>query len=63
MMRILAILLLCFVVVNLFVALYHLLREKSGSAKTVRALTVRVVLSVVLFLLIIVSAHFGWSPK
>lgn len=62
MLRIVAILLVCFIIVNLFIGLWHLLREKSSSRKMVRALTIRVVLTVVLFALIIVSAHFGWLP-
>lgn len=62
MLRVVAILLICFIIVNLFIGLWHLLREKSSSRKMVRALTIRVVLTVLLFALIIVSAHFGFFP-
>ena len=62
MLRVAAILLICFIIVNLFIGLWHLLREKSSSRKMVRALTIRVVLTVILFALIIISAHFGILP-
>ena len=62
MLRVIAILLVCFIIVNLFIGLWHLLREKSSSRKMVRALTIRVVLTVILFALIIISAHFGYLP-
>ena len=62
MLRIIAILLLCFIIVNLFIGLWHLLRDRSGSRKMVRALTIRVALTVVLFAIIIISAHFGLFP-
>lgn len=65
MLRIIAILLLCFIIVNLFIGLWHLLRDRSGSGsrKMVRALTIRVALTVVLFALIIITAHFGLFPS
>ncbi|MBE8158854.1 MAG: DUF2909 domain-containing protein, partial [Betaproteobacteria bacterium] len=56
MLRIIAILLLCFIAVNLFVGLFHILRGKDRGAKAVRILAIRVALSVLLFLLIIISA-------
>ena len=62
MLRIIAILLVCFIIVNLFIGLWHLLREKSSSRKMVRALTIRVVLTAILFALIIISAHLGFFP-
>ena len=55
MLRIIAILLLCFVIVNLFFGLYTLLRDRSGTYRTVRALTLRVVVSILLFALIMVA--------
>ncbi|MDM5146941.1 twin transmembrane helix small protein [Candidatus Persebacteraceae bacterium Df01] len=62
-MRIIFILLLCFIFINLFIGLFHMLRDRSGSNKTVRALTIRVGLSVLLFVFIIVSSQFGLFPK
>ena len=59
MLRIVAILLICFILVNLFAGLWHLLRDRGGSTKMVRALTIRVVLSVVLFALVIFLSTYG----
>jgi hypothetical protein len=42
---------------SLGTALFHMVNDKSDSKKMVRALTMRVVLSVALFLLLLV----GWS--
>lgn len=65
MLRIITILLLCFIVVNLFAGLYHILRNRQGkdSTRAVRALTWRVVLSVLLFALIVVLATSGILPQ
>lgn len=40
-------------------ALYYLMNDKSGSHRTVWALTVRIGLSVALFLLVLLAHHFG----
>ena len=53
MIRILAILLFLFILVNLFLALKAMITDKSGSTNTVKALTKRVVASIVLFIFII----------
>ncbi|MGI9346738.1 MAG: twin transmembrane helix small protein [Gammaproteobacteria bacterium] len=63
MIRIISILLLCFIVVNLFIGLFHMLRDRSSSTKTVRALTFRVGLSVALFIFILLSSQLGWFPE
>ena len=63
MLRIITILLLCFVAVNLFAGLYHILRNRGDSTRAVRALTWRVVLSVLLFALIVVLAAGGVFPQ
>lgn len=60
--KIITILLLCFVVVNLFIGLYHLLRDRGQSTKMVRALTIRTALAVLLFAVILIAAHFGAAP-
>lgn len=44
-------------------ALFFLMKDKSKSHRTVRALTVRVALSITLFLLILLGYQLGWiSP-
>ena len=40
MLRVISILLLCFILINLFVGLFHLLRNKGDSNKVVRSLTI-----------------------
>jgi len=58
-MRIAAILFLVFIVGSLFSALYFLVRDKGQGERVVRALTVRVVLSVVLFALLMLGIYTG----
>lgn len=41
-------------------ALFHLMRDKGQSNRTVNALMLRVGLSIGLFLFILVAYHFGW---
>lgn len=41
-------------------ALYHLLKDRALSAHMVKALTVRISLSVALFLLLLLAARIGW---
>ena len=38
-------------------------REKGGSDRTVKALTVRISLSIALFIILMVSYYFGFIPK
>lgn len=58
-MKILVLLFVAFILASLFSALYFLLRDKGGSERAVKALTVRVALSVVLFALLMLGFHFG----
>ena len=64
-MRISLIFLLCFIVINLFIGLFHIVRGKpADSSKVVRALTIRVAASILLFAIILVvvyltSNHIG----
>ena len=60
MLRVVFIFFICFIVVSLFIGLYHLVRGKSGGA-VVNALTVRVVAAVVLLAIVLLAAHFGTS--
>lgn len=49
------------VLVNLFIALFHLTRGGEGdSRKTLRALTWRLVFSIGLFLLLYLASFMGW---
>jgi hypothetical protein len=58
-MRFLVILFLVFIVGSLLSALYFLVTERGRSDRMARALTVRVVLSVVLFALLMLGYYFG----
>lgn len=58
-MKILVLFFVAFILTSLFSALYFLLRDKGGSERTVKALTVRVALSVALFALLMLGFHFG----
>jgi len=58
-LRIVVILFLVFIVGSLLSALYFLVTDRGGSERMARALTVRVVLSVVLFALLMLGYYFG----
>ncbi|MCC7122251.1 MAG: twin transmembrane helix small protein [Gammaproteobacteria bacterium] len=53
------ILMLIAIVVSLVSAFFSLIRDKSGGTGTVKALTIRVGLSVVLFIILMVLAALG----
>lgn len=59
-MKIVVILFLVFIVASLGSALYFLIKDKGQGERTVKALTVRVVLSVVLFALLMLGFYFGF---
>ena len=58
-MKIIVLLFVAFILASLFSALYFLLRDRSKSDRMVKALTIRVVLSVVLFALLMLAFYFG----
>lgn len=58
-MRLLVLIFIAFILVSLFSALYFMWKDKGGSERTVRALTIRIVLSIVLFALLMVSYQLG----
>ena len=59
-MRIVVLVFVAFILFSLFSALYFLLKDKGNSTRTVKALTIRVVLSIVLFVMLLLAFHFGW---
>lgn len=61
-MKILVILFVIFIVGSLFSALYFLIRDKGQGERTVKALTLRVALSVALFALLMLGFYFGLIP-
>jgi hypothetical protein len=61
-MKIVVVLFLVVILASLGSALYYLIRDKGASDRTVKALTVRVVLSIVLFVLLIAGYYVGLIP-
>ena len=59
-MKIVVILFLLFIVGSLFSALYYLVRDKGQGERTVKVLTVRITLSVALFVLLMLGYYFGF---
>jgi hypothetical protein len=59
-MKIVVILFLAFIVGSLFSALYYLIRDRGQGRRMVKALTVRITLSVVLFALLMLGYYFGF---
>lgn len=58
-MRFVVIVLLMLIVASLGSALFFLFADKSGSERTVKALTVRVSLSILLFVFLMAGYYFG----
>lgn len=59
-MKIIVLLLLAAIVVSLASGLYYLIGENHDSAKVLRALKIRVALSLVLIVFLVASLLFGW---
>jgi hypothetical protein len=59
-MRIMVILAFIGILGSLASSLFYLMRDKGSSSKTVNALTLRIGLSVVLFLFLLFSHWMGW---
>ena len=51
------------IVGSLASAMVYLVRDRGSSTRTVKALTIRVGLSVALFLLLMAGYYFGFIPK
>ena len=62
-MRILVILILVLIVGSLGSALWFLIRDKGNSDRTVKALTLRISLSIALFLLLMAGYYFNIIPR
>jgi len=62
-MRIVVLLFIFFILASLGSALYYLVKDKGGSDRTVKMLTVRVALSLTLFVLLMAGYYFGLVPQ
>lgn len=59
-MRFIVILAFLGILGSLASALIYLMRDKGGTNRTVNALTVRIGLSIALFLFVLFAHHMGW---
>ena len=57
--KIIVVLFLLFIVGSLFSGLFYLVKDKGASERTVRALTLRISLSVILFILLMIGYATG----
>jgi hypothetical protein len=62
MVKLIVVLMLIGVIVSLFSGLFFLLRDRHQGGRTVKALTVRIGLSIALFVLLMVGYRFGLIP-
>ena len=62
MVKLLVVLLLLGIVGSLFSGLFYLYRDRGSGERTVRALTLRIALSITLFILLLAGFRFGLSP-
>jgi Protein of unknown function (DUF2909) len=62
-MKIVVVLLLLGIFGSLASAMVYLVRDRGASTRTVKALTVRVGISVFLFLLLMAGYYFGFVPQ
>ncbi len=60
LIKLVIVILLIFILVSLFTALYFLIKSPDNSAKVVQSLAVRVGLSLFVMLIIFISSEFGW---
>ena len=62
-MRIVIIILLFAVLASLFSGLYFVYKDKGNSNRAVISLTIRIALSVLVFVILMISYHFGWIAE
>lgn len=62
-MRVVILILLLAVVASLFSGLYFVYKDKGTTNRAVISLTIRIALSVLVFVLVIGSYYFGWIPS
>lgn len=59
-MRIIVILFIIIILGSLGSAMYYLVKDRGTTERTAKALTIRIALSITLFLLLMLGFHFGW---
>lgn len=61
--KIIIVILVTLILVSLFSALTFIFRDKGNSTRAARALTVRISLSIALFLMLMAGYYFGIIPQ
>jgi Protein of unknown function (DUF2909) len=61
-MKVIVIILFLAVIASLFSGLFFLYKDKGQTNRVVKSLTLRVALSMTVFLFLMVSYYFGWYP-
>lgn len=59
LVKVIIVITLIVIVGSLFSALFFLVKDKSGGKRTAKALTIRIGLSITLFILLMVGYYFG----
>lgn len=59
LIKVIIVLTLVVILGSLFSALFFLSKDKSGGERTVKALTIRIGLSIALFILLMIAYYFG----
>ena len=62
-MRIVVLVLVFLMLASLFSGLFFLYKDKSGSDRMVKALTVRIGIAILIFVILMASYYFGMVPK
>ena len=62
-MRYVVLAFIAFILFSLFSALYYVMKDKGQSRRAVKALTLRVGLSIVLFVMLLLASHFGFISQ
>jgi multisubunit Na+/H+ antiporter MnhF subunit len=60
LIKLIIVILLIFIVISLFTALYYLIKSPDSSASVVKSLSIRIGLSLFLIVLIFVGSKFGF---
>lgn len=59
LVKMLVLILLCFIVISLFSGLFFLVKDKGQTKRTVNALTIRIGLSVLVIVIVMIAAATG----
>ena len=62
MFKLIVVLMLIGVVGSLFSGLFFLYKDRDGGERTVKALTLRISLSIAIFVLLLIGFRLGWIP-